>query len=201
MKMRISVFLSVYCFDSSKFSIYASSIPGAGIGFPPKKVDGEVRVRFAPSPIGNLQIGGARIALFNYLFARSKGGKFILRIEDTDLERSARESEEAMLQDLSWLGLDWDEGPGVGGNYGPYRQSERNSLYKQYAEKLLQFGYVYRCFCSNEELEKMKEIAKQKQLPLVYIGKWARATDEEVQEELARGTPYTYRFCDPRKGV
>ncbi|KHN30858.1 glutamate--tRNA ligase, chloroplastic/mitochondrial-like [Glycine soja] len=157
-----------------------------------------VRVRFAPSPTGNLHVGGARTALFNYLFARSKGGKFVLRIEDTDLERSSRESEEAMLKDLSWLGLDWDEGPGVGGDYGPYRQSERNSLYKQYAENLHQSGHVYRCFCSNEELEKMKEVAKLKQLPPVYTGKWASATNEEVEEELEKGTPYTYRFRVPK---
>ncbi|KAM3743716.1 hypothetical protein ACB098_07G167900 [Castanea mollissima] len=159
-----------------------------------------VRVRFAPSPTGNLHVGGARTALFNYLFARSKGGKFVLRIEDTDLERSTKQSEDALLRDLSWLGLHWDEGPGVGGDFGPYRQSERNSLYKQHAEKLLDSGYVYRCFCSNEELEKMKEIAKLKQLPPVYNGKWATATDEEVQEELAKGTPYTYRFRVPKDG-
>ncbi|KAK7350536.1 hypothetical protein VNO77_09267 [Canavalia gladiata] len=157
-----------------------------------------VRVRFAPSPTGNLHVGGARTALFNYLFARSKGGKFVLRIEDTDLERSTRESEVAVLKDLSWLGLDWDEGPGVGGDYGPYRQSERNAMYKQYAEKLHQSGQVYRCFCSNEELEKMKEEAKLKQLPPVYTGKWASATNEEVEEELAKGTPYTYRFRVPK---
>ncbi|KAJ9704679.1 hypothetical protein PVL29_002970 [Vitis rotundifolia] len=167
---------------------------------PPKKLEGEVRVRFAPSPTGNLHVGGARTALFNYLFARSKGGKFVLRIEDTDLERSTKQSEEALLQDLSWLGLHWDEGPGVGGDYGPYRQSERNSLYKQHAEKLLESGHVYQCFCSNEELEKMKEIAKLKQLPPVYTGKWASATAEEVQEELERGTPYTYRFRVPKEG-
>lgn len=167
---------------------------------PPKKLEGEVRVRFAPSPTGNLHVGGARTALFNYLFARSKGGKFVLRIEDTDLERSTKQSEEALLQDLSWLGLHWDEGPGVGGDYGPYRQSERNSLYKQYAEKLLESGHVYQCFCSNEELEKMKEIAKLKQLPPVYTGKWGSATAEEVKEELERGTPYTYRFRVPKEG-
>ncbi|XP_004510174.1 glutamate--tRNA ligase, chloroplastic/mitochondrial [Cicer arietinum] len=160
-----------------------------------------VRVRFAPSPTGNLHVGGARTALFNYLFARSKGGKFLLRIEDTDLERSTRESEEAVLRDLSWLGLDWDEGPGVGGDYGPYRQSERNSMYKEYAEKLLQSGQVYRCFCSNEELEKMKEDAKLKQLPPVYTGKWATATDAEVEEELAKGTPYTFRFRVPKGSI
>uniref|UniRef100_A0A2P2IPN2 Glutamate--tRNA ligase, chloroplastic/mitochondrial n=1 Tax=Rhizophora mucronata TaxID=61149 RepID=A0A2P2IPN2_RHIMU len=160
----------------------------------------QVRVRFAPSPTGNLHVGGARTALFNYLFAKSKGGKFVLRIEDTDLERSTRESEDALLRDLSWLGLNWDEGSIVGGDYGPYRQSERNSLYKQYANKLLESGHVYRCFCSNEELESMKEIAKLKQLPPVYAGKWASATDEEVEEELAKGTPYTYRFRVPKEG-
>ncbi|KAF8020745.1 hypothetical protein BT93_G1246 [Corymbia citriodora subsp. variegata] len=194
--------------------------------------DGQVRVRFAPSPTGNLHVGGARTALFNYLFARSKGGKFVLRIEDTDLERSTKESEEAVLQDLSWLGLDWDEGPGIGGDYGPYRQSERNSLYKQHAQKLLESGHVYRCFfrmsqyycelvqhltihleiiplylrirsvchVSIEELEKMKEIAKLKQLPPDYTGRWATATEEEVQEELAKGTPFTYRFRVPKEG-
>ncbi|KAG4160681.1 hypothetical protein ERO13_D01G012800v2 [Gossypium hirsutum] len=162
--------------------------------------DAPVRVRFAPSPTGNLHVGGARTALFNYLFARSKGGKFVLRIEDTDLERSTRESEEAVLRDLAWLGLDWDEGPGVGGDYGPYRQSERNAMYKQYAEKLLESGHVYRCFCSNEELEKMKEIAELKKLPPVYSGKWATAADGEVEEELAKGTPYTYRFRVPKEG-
>ncbi|KAJ4846623.1 Glutamate--tRNA ligase, chloroplastic/mitochondrial [Turnera subulata] len=127
--------------------------------------DHPVRVRFAPSPTGNLHVGGARTALFNYLFARSKGGKFVLRIEDTDLERSTRESEDA-----------------------------------HYALKLLESGHVYRCFCSNDELEKMKEIAKLKQLPPVYTGKWATATEEQVQEELAKGTPYTYRFRVPKEG-
>ncbi|VFQ99090.1 unnamed protein product [Cuscuta campestris] len=185
-------------FPKRTFSISCSAIKSYPLR---KNTQGEeVRVRFAPSPTGNLHVGGARTALFNYLFARSNGGKFILRIEDTDLERSTKESEEVMLSDLSWLGLSWDEGPGIGGNYGPYRQSERNALYKEYAEKLLQSGHVYRCFCSSEELEKMKEIAKLKQLPPVYTGKWARATEEEVQEELEKGTPYTYRFRVPSEG-
>ncbi|CAN6686828.1 unnamed protein product [Malus baccata var. baccata] len=98
------------------------------------------------------------------------------------------------------LGLALIEGPGVDGDYGPYRQSERNSLYKQYAGKLLESGHVYRSFCSSEELEKMKEIAKLKQLPPVYTGKWANATDKEIQEELERGTSYTYRFRVPKEG-
>ncbi|KAL5562301.1 hypothetical protein UlMin_032048 [Ulmus minor] len=203
--MRIRVFPEVASSFSRQSSLFLRrrarrSFSVSAIFDPAKKVDGQVRVRFAPSPTGNLHVGGARTALFNYLFARSKGGKFVLRIEDTDLERSTKESEEAVLQDLSWLGLDWDEGPAAGGDYGPYRQSERNLLYKQYAEKLLESGYVYRCFCSNEELEKMKEIAKLKQLPPVYTGKWAHATDDEVQEELAKGTPYTYRFRVPKEG-
>ncbi|KAJ4758774.1 Glutamate--tRNA ligase [Rhynchospora pubera] len=160
----------------------------------------EVRVRFAPSPTGNLHVGGARTALFNYLFARSKGGKFVLRIEDTDLERSTKKSEEALVNDLTWLGLNWDEGPDMGGDYGPYRQSERNALYKQYAEQLLESGAVYRCFCSNEELEEMKERAKQMQLPPVYMGKWATASEAEIEAELAKGTPYTYRFRVPPEG-
>ncbi|MQM20859.1 hypothetical protein Taro_053889 [Colocasia esculenta] len=132
---------------------------------------------------------------------RSKGGKFVLRIEDTDLERSTKKSEEAVLRDLSWLGLEWDEGPDVGGEFGPYRQSERNLLYKSYAEKLLNNGHVYKCFCSNEELEQMKEVAKLKQLPPVYTGKWAFASDKEVEEELAKGTAYTYRFRVPKEGT
>ncbi|KAK9051866.1 hypothetical protein SSX86_028495 [Deinandra increscens subsp. villosa] len=188
-------FISISVVPKRAFSISASISDDSN-----SVNDRQVRVRFAPSPTGNLHVGGARTALFNYLYARSKGGKFILRIEDTDLERSTKESEEAVLRDLSWLGLAWDEGPGIGGDYGPYRQSERNDLYKQYAEKLLQSGQVYRCFCSNEELEQMKEIAKEKQLPPVYSGKWATATDEEVQEELAKGTPYTFRFRVPKEG-
>ncbi|CAM8941879.1 unnamed protein product [Rhodiola kirilowii] len=181
------------------FSVKACTSPSSN-GASLRKGDGEVRVRFAPSPTGNLHVGGARTALFNYLFARSKGGKFVLRIEDTDLERSTKASEEAVLQDLTWLGLNWDEGPDIGGDYGPYRQSERNSLYKEYAKKLLQTGQVYRCFCSSEELEKMKEIAKEKSLPPVYSGKWASASEEEVQEELSKGTPFTYRFRVPKEG-
>lgn len=162
---------------------------------------GSVRVRFAPSPTGNLHVGGARTALFNYLFARSTGGKFILRIEDTDLERSTKESEEVVLRDLAWLGLSWDEGPDKGGSFGPYRQSERTTLYKEYAEKLLNSGHAYRCFCSNEELDKMREEAKLKQLPPVYTGKWVSATDAEIQEELLKGTPFTYRFRVPKEGT
>lgn len=160
--------------------------------------DSGVRVRFAPSPTGNLHVGGARTALFNWLFARAQNGKFILRIEDTDLERSTRASEEMVLRDLRWLGLNWDEGPDVGGEFGPYRQSERNQIYQDYAKKLLASGQVYRCFCTDAELEAMREEQEAKKLPPKYAGKWARASDAEVQAELEKGTPFTYRFRVPQ---
>ena len=115
--------------------------------------DRPVRVRFAPSPTGNLHVGGARTALFNWLYAKRTGGKFILRVEDTDLARSTRASEELMIRDLKWLGLTWDEGPDVGGPFGPYRQSERTEIYKSYVDKLVEAGVAYPCFCSDEELE------------------------------------------------
>jgi glutamyl-tRNA synthetase len=112
----------------------------------------DVRVRFAPSPTGYLHIGGARTALFNWLWARKKGGKFILRIEDTDRERSTRESVQAILDSMTWLGLDWDEGPRVGGPHGPYMQSDRLPIYREYAERLIRTGHAYRCYCTKEDL-------------------------------------------------
>lgn len=161
----------------------------------------DVRVRFAPSPTGNLHVGGARTALFNWLFARANKGRFILRVEDTDLERSTKASEEAMLRDLKWLGLDWDEGPDNGGEYGPYRQSERNDIYRTYAEQLLKSGQVYRCFCTDEELDAMRAEQEAKKLPPKYMGKWATASEEEIEAELAKGTPFTYRFRVPENRI
>jgi glutamyl/glutaminyl-tRNA synthetase len=112
-----------------------------------------MRVRFAPSPTGHLHVGNARTALFNWLMARGSGGTFVLRIEDTDVERSTRESEAGILDDLTWLGLQWDEGPDIGGPYGPYRQSERLHLYRSYADRLVSAGRAYHCFCSPERLD------------------------------------------------
>ena len=112
-----------------------------------------VRVRFAPSPTGHLHVGGARTALYNYLFARVMGGTFVLRIEDTDAERSTDASVQAILNGMRWLGLTWDEGPGVGGAYGPYFQTERRALYDEYAQRLEAMGRAYPCFCTPEELE------------------------------------------------
>ena len=112
-----------------------------------------VRVRFAPSPTGSLHLGNARTALFNWLFARHHKGVFVLRIEDTDIEREVEGAEERLLKDLDWLGLDWDEGPDTGGPYGPYRQSERSAHYQQQAARLVEAGSAYPCFCSPERLE------------------------------------------------
>src|SRR5438034_8193075 len=120
-----------------------------------------MRVRFAPSPTGHLHVGNVRTALFNWLLARGQHGTFILRIEDTDTERSTRESESAMVRDLKWLGLDWDEGPDVGGPCGPYRQSERVTIHRQHAEMLLEAGHAYRCFCTRDRLDQMRLAQKE----------------------------------------
>ncbi len=116
-----------------------------------------IRTRFAPSPTGYLHVGGARTALFSFLYAKKHGGQFILRIEDTDAERSTKESEESLIRDLKWLGFDWDEGPDKGGNYGPYRQSERVNMYQKYAQKLVDEGKAYYVYAEHEEMEKLRE--------------------------------------------
>ncbi len=121
-----------------------------------------VRVRFAPSPTGYLHIGGARTALFNWLFARKHGGQFILRIEDTDQKRTVPGAIDAIMDGLRWLGLDWDEGPDAGGPYGPYIQTERADLYRQWAHWLVVNGHAYKCFCTPEELAAMREEQKEK---------------------------------------
>ena len=120
----------------------------------------EVRVRYAPSPTGQLHIGGARTALFNYLFARHHGGKFIVRIEDTDIERNIEGGELSQLENLRWLGIDYDESVDIGGDYGPYRQMERLDIYTEHAEKMLAEGHAYKCFCTPEQLEAEREEQK-----------------------------------------
>src|SRR5436309_1383980 len=116
-----------------------------------------VRTRIAPSPTGDPHVGTAYIALFNYCFAKKNGGKFILRIEDTDVARSNPQSEAVILQSLRWLGIEWDEGPEVGGPHGPYRQSERGDIYRKHAEVLLENGHAFRCFCTPERLAEMRK--------------------------------------------
>ena len=159
----------------------------------------EVRVRIAPSPSGNLHIGTARTALFNYLFAKKVGGKYVLRIEDTDLDRSSEAYKQNIFDSLKALGLNWDEGPDVGGPYGPYKQSERFDIYPKFAQKLIDMGYAYECFCSNEDLDKEHEIAEQKKIPYKYSRKCLNLTQEEKDALKAKGIVPSIRFKVPYK--
>jgi nondiscriminating glutamyl-tRNA synthetase len=156
-----------------------------------------MRVRFAPSPTGQLHVGNARTALFNWLLARGQRGTFILRIEDTDAERSTRESEAAILRDLRWLGLDWDEGPDIGGSRGPYRQSERLHLYQSYAKELLSADAAYHCFCSTAQLEAERQEALAAGRPARYAGTCRRLPKEQVAERTAAGERAAIRFLVP----
>ena len=160
-----------------------------------------MRVRFAPSPTGNLHVGGARTALFNWLFARKVGGKFVVRVEDTDRARSTLESERVVLRDLAWLGLDWDEGPEADGGFGPYRQSERTDIYRARCDELIAKGLAYPCFCTDDEITAMKEEAERESRPPVYTGRWAHADAAEVAEKLAAGEPHAVRFRVPQDEV
>jgi len=145
-----------------------------------------IRVRFAPSPTGYLHVGGARTALFNWLYARQQGGIFVLRIEDSDVQRSTRESYEAILSGLEWLGLDWDEGPGIGGEQGPYVQSERLDIYREFLTKLTEMGMAYPCYCSDEDLQTRKKAAVAGGQPDEpgYDG-YCRALQENKRQRLA----------------
>ena len=159
--------------------------------------DVAMRVRFAPSPTGPFHIGGARSALFNWLLARKTGGKLILRIEDTDLERSSRESEENIKNALKWLGIDWDEGIDVGGEYGPYRQTERLPIYAEYTERLLASGKAYRCYCTDQELDaERQKLMAEGQTPR-YLGKCRQLTAADEAALLAEGRKPTVRFRVP----
>lgn len=157
----------------------------------------KIRVRFAPSPTGPMHIGGARSALFNWLFARRYGGEFIVRIEDTDLERSTPEYEEQILATLNWLGLDWDEGIGVGGDHGPYRQKERLQIYHPYTQKLLETGQAYHCYCSEEELEAERQALIAKGQSPRYLGKCRNLSGKEREEKLALTDKPVVRFRVP----
>ena len=157
----------------------------------------EVRVRIAPSPSGNLHIGTARTALFNYLFAKKNNGKYVLRIEDTDLERSSQAYIDNIYDSLKALGLNWDEGPDVGGPYGPYQQSERFDIYPKYAQKLIDEGYAYECFCTQEELDAEKEESIKNKRPHKYSGKCRHLTEEQKEKLRAEGRKPSIRFHVP----
>ncbi len=156
-----------------------------------------MRVRFAPSPSGQLHVGNARTALFNWLLAHGQEGTFILRIEDTDTERSTRESEASILEDLRWLGLDWDEGPDVGGQHGPYRQSERLHLYASYANELIAAGHAYHCFCSPQKLEADRQALMASGRPPRYTGTCRELPQDDVQARLDAGERAVVRFRVP----
>lgn len=159
-----------------------------------------VRVRIAPSPTGEPHVGTAYIALFNYLFAKKHGGTFILRIEDTDATRSTPEFEEKVLEALKWCGLEWSEGPDVGGPYGPYRQSDRKSMYWPYAQDLLDKGHAFRCFCTPERLEKMREDQRASGKPPGYDGHCLNLKAEEVSARVEAGEPSVVRMKIPTEG-
>ena len=136
----------------------------------------KIRVRYAPSPTGNLHIGNARTALFNYLFARHNDGEFIIRTEDTDQKRNLEHGEESQLQNLAWLGMDWDEGPDKPGKFGPYRQSERQHIYDPLVDQLLLSNRAYKCYCTEEELETEREQQRARGEMPHYGGKCANMT-------------------------
>jgi len=161
----------------------------------------QVRVRFAPSPTGNLHVGGARTALFNWLFARRHGGKFILRIEDTDRERSKTEYEEAILKDMQWLGLNWDEGPSIGGPHGPYRQTERAPLYRDHLKRLIASGAAYPCFCNQKDLEAEREKAIASGGGYRYSGRCRHLSAQEVEERKKAKQPFAMRLKVPENSA
>jgi len=160
-----------------------------------------IRTRVAPSPTGDPHLGTAYIALFNYAFAKQQGGEFVLRIEDTDQVRSTPESEQAIMDSLRWLGLNWDHGPDVGGEFGPYRQSERSDLYKKYAQQLVDNGKAFYCFATSEELDQMREEQMAEGLRPKYDGRGLKLTTEEIEANLAAEKPYVIRMNIPEEGT
>ncbi len=153
-----------------------------------------IRVRFAPSPTGYLHLGNVRTALFNFLYARRHGGKFILRVEDTDIERSKPEYRQGLIEDLSWMGIRWDEGPEVGGEFGPYLQSERLPIYKKYVDKLIADGKAYYCYVTEEETDELKRLAKLERRPPRFDNRGRNFSEAEIAERKAKGIKPTVRF-------
>ncbi len=160
-----------------------------------------VRVRFAPSPTGHLHVGNARTALFNWLFARQAGGTMVLRVEDTDVERSEARFEDQLIADLKWLGIDWDEGPDMGGAFGPYRQSDRVEVYREHAERLLQERKAYLCFCTEEELQREREQATAEHRQPIYSGKCRNVDPAEAGARRTRGHACAIRLRIPEHPI
>ncbi|MBA3430773.1 MAG: glutamate--tRNA ligase, partial [Actinobacteria bacterium] len=160
-----------------------------------------VRTRIAPAPSGSIHVGNARTALYNWLFARQKGGTFVLRIEDTDVKRATGEAFAAVLEDLRWLGLEWDEGPETGGDVGPYRQSERMPRYRAVAEGFVEAGHAYRCYCTAAELDERRKAAQAARRTPGYDGHCRDLTDQERRAYEAEGRTPAVRFKVPHEGV
>lgn len=158
------------------------------------------RVRFAPSPTGTLHIGSARTALYNWLYARANNGSFILRIEDTDISRSTEQALNSIIDDLKWLGLDWDEGPDAGGSHAPYRQTERFDVYNRYIDKLLAGGRAYHCYCTPEELQAEREEARKQKIPFRYSRRCKRLTQPEINKFERRGRVPSIKYSVPDEG-
>ena len=159
-----------------------------------------VRVRIAPSPTGDPHVGTAYIGLFNMVWARKHGGQFILRIEDTDQTRSTPESEEAIMRSLKWVGLEWDEGPDVGGDFGPYRQSERTQIYQDHADQLIQNGSAYRCFCSAERLTELRTRQRENKENTKYDKACKGLSIGDIEQRVGAGDAYTVRLDFPTEG-
>jgi glutamyl-tRNA synthetase len=159
------------------------------------------RVRFAPSPTGHLHLGGARTALYDYLLARQTGGQFILRIEDTDRKRLVEGAEQEIMDGLRWMGLDYDEGPDIGGPYGPYRQSERKEIYQQYARQLIESGHAYYCFCTPDRLERVRQEQQKRKESPHYDGTCRHLDPDEAARRVAAGEKHVIRFKMPKEGV
>ncbi|MGH2680819.1 MAG: glutamate--tRNA ligase [Actinomycetota bacterium] len=159
-----------------------------------------VRCRFAPAPSGSIHVGNARSALFSWLYARHHDGVFVLRVEDTDASRVTEEAYRGVLEDLRWLGLEWEEGPDVGGPHGPYRQSERLGIYREMTDRLLEAGHAYRCWCTAEELDERRKAALARGEAPGYDGRCRDRPDEEVAEFEAAGRPFAIRFHMPERG-
>jgi len=160
----------------------------------------QVRVRWAPSPTGSPHVGNASVALYDYVLARASGGDFILRIEDTDRVRSTKESEQAILECLDWLGLRYDEGPGVGGPHAPYRQSERTAVYARHVQMLLDGGHAYHCFCTPEQVAQDRKREQAAGRAAMYARRCRRLSPQQVKERLAGGEPHTIRLKVPLEG-
>ncbi len=156
-----------------------------------------VRCRFAPAPTGSIHVGNARSALFSWLFARHNDGAFVLRVEDTDASRVSEEAFHGLVESLRWLGIDWDEGPDVGGPHGPYRQSQRMDIYREQLQRLVEGGHAYRCYCTSEELEERRKAALARGEPPGYDGRCRRLTERDRAAFEAEARPFAYRFAMP----